>query len=124
MEFIKGVDIKSLANPGVVSRQLLNPENSESERVTITEVHLEPGAVQPRHLHEASEQIWYALKGCGKLLLADDREKEFQTGDVVRFAEKDVHGLKNDGDGEFIYISVTAPPINFSYAYRSIGNRG
>ena len=118
MEFIERNNIKELANPGVVSRQLLNPENSESERVTITEVHLEPGAVQPRHMHEFSEQIWYALKGTGKLLLADDREKEFTAGDVVRFAENDVHGLKNDGVGEFVYLSVTAPPINFSYAYR------
>ena len=118
MEFIERKNIKALANPGVVSRQLLNPENSASERVTITEVHLEPGAVQPRHTHEFSEQIWYALKGTGKLLLADDREKEFTAGDVVRFAENDVHGLKNDGVGEFVYLSVTAPPINFSYAYR------
>lgn len=117
MEFIGREDIKELANPGVVSRQLLNPENSAGERVTITEVHLEPGAVQPRHTHEFSEQIWYALKGTGKLLLADDLEKAFTAGDVVRFAEKDVHGLKNDGDGEFVYLSVTAPPINFAYAY-------
>ena len=117
MEFIEGKDIKSLANPGVVSRQLLNPENSGSERVTITEVHLEPGASQPRHTHAFSEQLWYALKGTGRLLLADDQEKVFRAGDVVRFAENDVHGLINDGDGEFIYISVTAPPINFSYAY-------
>ena len=75
MEFINGKYVKSLANPGVVSRQLLNPENSASERVTITEVHLETGAVQPRHVHEFSEQIWYALQGTGKLLLADEREK-------------------------------------------------
>ena len=118
MEFIDGKEIMSLANPGVVSRQLLNPENSASERVTITEVHLEPGAAQPRHFHEFSEQIWYALKGTGKLLLAEDREKDFQSGDVVRFAEKDIHGLKNDGESEFIYISVTAPPIHFGYAYQ------
>ena len=26
--------------------------------------------------------------------------------------------LLNDGDGEFIYVSVTAPPINFGYAYK------
>lgn len=117
MEFIGREDIKELANPGVVSRQLLNPENSAGERVTITEVHLEPGAVQPRHTHEFSEQIWYALKGTGKLLLADNLEKVFTAGDVVRFAEQDVHGLKNDGDGEFVYLSVTAPPINFAYAY-------
>lgn len=118
MEFIKGKDIKMFSNPGVVSRQLLNPENSGSGRVTITEVHLVPGAVQPRHMHNNSEQIWYALKGEGKILLSEDREMEFHTGDVVRFEDKDIHGLKNDGNSEFIYISVTAPPMNFAYAYK------
>jgi len=118
MEFIDRETIVELSNPGVVSRQLLNPENSASRQVTVTEVHLEPGAVQPRHTHEASEQIWYALAGTGRLLLADDEVKEFRAGDVVRFAEKDVHGLQNDGDTEFVYLSVTAPPINFGYAYK------
>lgn len=118
MEYINGNDIVELSNPGVVSRQLLNPENSKSERVTITEVHLAPGASQPRHTHDASEQIWYATKGTGKLLLADDQTMEFGAGDVVRFADRDVHGLLNDGDSEFVYVSVTAPPINFGYAYK------
>ena len=119
MEFINRQNIIELSNPGVVSRQLLNPENSSSTRVTITQVHLEKGACQPRHTHEASEQIWYAVQGTGKLLLADDVEKEFAAGDVVRFAEKDVHGLLNDGNDEFVYVSVTAPPINFGYAYQN-----
>ncbi len=118
MEFIAKTKIKELINPGVVSRQLLNPDNSSSTRVTITEVRLEIGAVQPRHTHESSEQIWYALRGTGKLLLADDEEMAFEAGDVVRFAEKDVHGLLNDGSTEFVYVSVTAPPIHFGYAYR------
>ena len=118
MEFITRDSIVELSNPGVVSRQLSNPENSSSERVTITEVHLEAGACQPRHTHDASEQIWYAIKGTGKLLLSDEQEKEFKAGDVVRFADKDVHGLLNDGETEFIYVSVTAPPIYFGYAYK------
>ena len=122
MEFISSNDVIELSNPGVVSRQLLNPENSSSKRVTITEVHLKVGACQPRHTHEASEQIWYAIKGMGKLLLADDTEKEFVAGDIVRFADKDVHGLLNDGNEEFIYVSVTAPPINFGYAYKEKNN--
>jgi quercetin dioxygenase-like cupin family protein len=118
VEFIGQKDIKILSNPGVVSRQLLNPENSESIRVTITEVHLEAGACQPRHIHESSEQIWYALQGEGQLLLANDETKEFRAGDVVRFADKDVHGLLNNSSKEFVYLSVTSPPINFSYAYQ------
>lgn len=117
MEFINGDSIKEFSNPGVVSKQLLNPKNSTSERVTITEVHLEVGASQPRHIHEASEQVWYAIKGSGKLLLADDKEMVFKAGDVVRFKDKDIHGLMNDGVIEFVYISVTAPPIHFGYAY-------
>ena len=119
MEFINRENIKELSNPGVVSRQLINPENSKSERVTITEVHLEIGAIQPRHKHDSSEQIWYAIQGTGKLLLADDKEMIFTAGDIVRFADKDIHGLLNDGDTEFIYISVTSPPIDFGYAYEA-----
>ena len=119
MEYINKEEIVELSNPGVVSRQLINPDNSSSERVTITEVHLEVGASQQRHIHDASEQIWYALKGTGKLLLADNKEMEFKAGDVVRFADKDVHGLLNDGGTEFVYVSVTAPPIHFGYAYNS-----
>ncbi len=117
MEFITADSITELANPGVLSRQLLNPDNSASRRVTITEVHLEPGAIQPRHTHDTSEQIWYAIQGVGSLLLANDEEKVFRAGDVVRFADGDVHGLRNDGDAGFVYISVTAPPIHFGYAY-------
>ena len=118
MEFIHAQDVKAMSNPGVVSYQLLNPDNAPESRVTITRVHLDPSAEQPRHIHESSEQIWYATKGCGKLLLADDKEMDFKAGDVVRFADRDVHGLLNDGEGEFVYVSVTAPPINFGYAYK------
>ena len=75
MEFISKEKIVELSNPGVVSRQLLNPENSSSERVTITEVHLEIGACQPRHTHDASEQIWYATKGTGNYYLQMNKKK-------------------------------------------------
>ncbi|NCB93576.1 MAG: cupin domain-containing protein [Clostridia bacterium] len=117
MEYIKAIDIRELTNPGVVSRQLLNPENSESIRVTVTEVHVQPGAVQKRHFHAESEQIWYGVQGSGLLLLADDKEKKFLSGDVVRFKDGEVHGLKNTGEKEFVYIAVTSPPVNFKEAY-------
>ncbi len=118
MELIHANEIQAFSNPGVVSRQLLNPDNASSKRVTITEVHLEIGAEQPRHAHESSEQIWYALSGSGILLLAHEREVPFHAGDVVRFADGDIHGLRNDGDVPFVYLSVTSPPIHFGYAYR------
>lgn len=124
MELIRAEEIASFSNPGVVSRQLLNPDNSASSRVTITEVHLEPGACQPRHRHQASEQVWYALQGSGVLLLDDGKEIAFHVGDVARFADNHIHGLRNDGGTDFVYLSVTAPPIHFGHAYRQKDERG
>lgn len=116
MDFIEDKDVVALTRPGVVSRQLIWPKNAADARCTITEVHVEPHAVQPRHTHEASEQIWYARAGTGTLLLADGCEHAFVAGDVVRFAPGDVHGLRA-GDAGFTYLSVTTPPIDFAGAY-------
>lgn len=117
MELIRRTDMPCFSNSGVVSEQLLFPENSKSERVTITRVTVAPGAVSPRHVHATSEQIWVGLKGRASLLLADMATASFGEGDVVRFEEGDVHGVRNPGTEEFVYLSVTSPPLNFRAAY-------
>jgi quercetin dioxygenase-like cupin family protein len=119
VEFLTNAQFRSLSNPGVTSVQLISPHNSSSARVTITRVTVAAGAVQPRHQHESSEQIWLALSGGGTLLLAGEGRKTFVQGDVVRFEEGDVHGFENTSAEPFVYLSVTSPPINFSHAYRS-----
>ena len=75
------------------------------------------GAVNPRHSHEASEQVWIALEGEGELLLGDDRAAAFGAGDVARFGDGDLHGFRNSGTTPFSYISVPSPPVNFRGAY-------
>jgi quercetin dioxygenase-like cupin family protein len=117
MEFIRRDDVKVFANSGVASHQLLFPENSNSARVTITRVVLQLGAVNPRHRHATSEQIWVALSGSGRLLLADDLSAPFVAGDIVRFEDGEMHGLDNTGSSPFEYLSITAPPLNFRAAY-------
>ena len=117
MEVIRRESIPTLKNSGIESEQLLFPENSASERVTITRVKVPIGGISPRHVHVASEQIWIILEGSGTLLIAEDTTLRITVGDVVRFADGDVHGFSNTGDVPFIYISVTSPPINFRGAY-------
>ena len=117
MEIIRHDAMRVLANPGVQSFQLLSPANSSSARVTITRVVLEPGAVNARHRHAAAEQIWIALRGEGRILLADEATLEFAEGDVVRFEDGESHGLHNTGPAPFEYLSVTAPPLDFRAAY-------
>lgn len=119
MEFLKPDSFKHLSNPGVRSTQLLSPHNSASNRVTITSVTVNPGAEQPRHAHKTSEQIWIAIEGSGTLLLGGDTTLAFEQGQVVRFEDGDVHGFRNTSAAPFKYVSVTSPPINFSYAYKN-----
>jgi quercetin dioxygenase-like cupin family protein len=124
MEFVKGDEVRVLSNSGVESHQLLFPENSLSARVTITKVVVSPDAVNPPHRHETSEQVWVAIAGTGTLLLEGGTTKQFQAGDVVRFADGDVHGFRNTGLVNFVYLSVTSPPINFRQAYEQPWDRG
>ena len=119
MEHLTPQQFVTLANPGVTSVQLVSPHNSSSCRVTITRVTVAPGATQPRHSHAASEQIWCALSGVGMLLLADGLTRTLSAGGVVRFADAEIHGVQNTGTVAFEYLAVTAPPINFDYAYAS-----
>ncbi len=121
MEHLKPEQFVTLANPGVTSTQILSPHNSQSSRITITRVVVDAGAIQPRHTHSSSEQIWYAQSGSGVLLLANGRTQAICAGEVVRFAENEVHGFENTGVEAFEYLSVTAPPIDFTYAYATKG---
>ena len=52
------------------------------------------------------------------LLLGEGKALPFCRGDVVRFAQGDVHGLQNPGPEELVYLAVTAPPLDFRGAYQ------
>jgi quercetin dioxygenase-like cupin family protein len=117
MELIRANESPRLENSGVASHQLLFPENSRSQRITITRVVLQPGAKNPPHRHKTSEQVWVALRGAGQLMLDEGTTLAFAAGDTVRFEDGELHGFENTGDTEFEYISVTAPPANFRAAY-------
>jgi quercetin dioxygenase-like cupin family protein len=117
VEIIRRVDVTSFSNGGVTSEQLLFPENSASRRVTVTRVTVAPGAKNPPHSHANSEQVWVALRGSGLVLLGGNATAPFAEGDIARFVEGDVHGFENTGSLEFVYLSVTSPPVNFRAAY-------
>jgi quercetin dioxygenase-like cupin family protein len=117
VEIVRAGEAATLSNSGVTSHQLLFPENSRSERVTIARVIVAPGARNPPHRHLSSEQIWVALPGSGQLILEQGKTLPFAESDVARFADNDLHGFENTGESEFEYLSVTSPPVNLRSAY-------
>lgn len=117
MEFLAEKDFRHLSNPGVTSLQLLSPHNSNSDNVTITRVTVSPGSQQARHAHPESEQIWVVLSGEGALLLDHGESRLVRSGEVVRFEKGEVHGVDVAGPGDFVYLAVTSPPLDFSSSY-------
>ena len=111
-------DFAVLENPGVRSEQILWPGNAPDTRVTITRVTMEPGATSARHAHPRSEQTWIVERGAATLLMAGDRTDRLGAGDVVRTPAGEIHGVSNTGPEPFVYLAVTAPPQDFTAAYR------
>ncbi len=120
MELIGPEEMPVLTNPGYASRQLLFPGNSRSERVTITRVVMEAGAVNRPHRHTDMEQVWIALRGHGHFLLEHGRRLAFGAGQVARFEDNELHGFECADSGGFEYLSVTSPPADFRPAYEGL----
>ncbi|MFY0614705.1 MAG: cupin domain-containing protein [Hyphomicrobiaceae bacterium] len=116
-------DFGVLTNPGVTSTQIVWHKNSPAAQVTITRVTVEPGATQDRHAHDGAEQIWLVEQGNGELLTADGGSEALSEGDVVRTPSGEIHGLKNTGSNDLIYVSVTTPPQDYSNAYGKTENQ-
>jgi mannose-6-phosphate isomerase-like protein (cupin superfamily) len=106
-----------LSKAGIQSRQLVWPKNSPESHATITHVTMEPGSVSERHSHKESEQIWIVERGEGVLLLGNERTEVLRAGDIVCTPPGEIHGVVNSGQEPLVYLAITAPPQNFSYAY-------
>jgi mannose-6-phosphate isomerase-like protein (cupin superfamily) len=120
----RALDADVLVKPGIQSRQLVWPKNSPEGWTTITHVTMEPGSVSERHAHQRSEQIWIVERGEGLLLLGNEQTEALRAGDIVRTPANEIHGVANSGKEPLVYLAVTTPPQNFSYAYRTIARAG
>lgn len=114
VEIYLASNVHVISKKGITARQLISPANSKGALLSVAEIHIEPGATLERGKRDSSEEIWYAMRGKGRLLLAAEREEDFEAGDVARFPKGVVHGLRNTGDDQFVYVSAATPPIDFS----------
>lgn len=66
------------------------------------------GEVEP-HTHEVAEQIYYVISGSG-LFTYGDEEHIISPGYTVFIPAGVVHGLRNTGDEDLVFVVVTSPP--------------
>jgi mannose-6-phosphate isomerase-like protein (cupin superfamily) len=58
---------------------------------------LQPGLSYEPHKHEDHEEVYYIIKGKGRIKIGNEDTK-FRDGDVIYIPEKKMHSITNEGD--------------------------
>ncbi len=119
MKVIELKKAKALKGDKSRSFQLINPDNAGSRRFMITLVEVRPGGSTPPHEHPTVESMYYILEGRGEVP-SDTRGKGKAVGPrtAVYFPAGSVHGIRNTGRTNLVYLSCHAPPYEIEDLYR------
>lgn len=93
---------------GSTIRELMAHRNSAAERMSLAEATLLPGTKTECHLHRATEEIYYFLKGGGKVLVGDDFH-DVGPGDAVLHRPGVRHQTWNTSDEPLVFLCLCAP---------------
>ena len=72
-----------------------------------TVVTLMRGQEQKTHMHTATDHAWFIVSGTGEVIMEDDRRETVGPGLFLVHPRNTVHGLRNTGEGNFVYIALS-----------------
>lgn len=67
------------------------------------------GQVVAPHIHPDGDDVWICLSGRGVFYPSKGEEVPICAGDLIISKSGECHGMKNTGDEDFVFASVTAP---------------
>ena len=89
-------------------RPLIDRTTSDIERCSLAEEVLPPGSTVGRHHHLETEEIYYVLRGVGKMTVGADT-REVHSGDAVFIPRNHTHTLANTGHEPMTILLVCGP---------------
>jgi quercetin dioxygenase-like cupin family protein len=83
---------------------------TESKEAVIVAWYIQPGQTIPAHTHPHGQDTWTILAGRGEYYLDQaETTQSIVAGDVVVAHTGCVHGVVNNGNEPFVFISVVSP---------------
>ncbi len=76
---------------------------------SLAEATLEPDEATERHYHRLTEEIYFVIKGSGRMEV-DGEEQQIRPGDAVLIPPGAWHTLVNNGTSELRILCCCAPP--------------
>jgi mannose-6-phosphate isomerase-like protein (cupin superfamily) len=95
---------------GSTIREILAPANADGAILhqSLAEATLDPGAATQAHYHPVTEEIYYVLRGVGRMQIGDAR-REIGPGDAVAIPPGAAHRVTNVGSETLVFLCCCAP---------------
>lgn len=93
---------------GSTIRELMAYRNSACEKMSLVEASLPPGGKTECHVHPVVEEIYYFLRGRGKVL-AGDEYHDVGPGDSILHKPGVRHQTWNTGGEKLVFLCHCAP---------------
>jgi mannose-6-phosphate isomerase-like protein (cupin superfamily) len=97
-------------------RPLIDRTTSDIERCSLAEEVLPVGAAIGRHHHLETEEVYYILKGTGRMSVGCD-VREVSSGDAIFIPRGHAHTLKNTGSEPMTILLVCGPAYSYEDHY-------
>ncbi len=78
---------------------------------SFAEATLEPDEATHRHYHRVAEEIYFVLKGSGRMEV-DGESRVIRPGDAILIPAGAWHALENNGNSELRILCCCAPPYS------------
>jgi mannose-6-phosphate isomerase-like protein (cupin superfamily) len=89
-------------------RELLAHRNSAICNQSLAEARLPPGKQTTPHYHPATEEIYYILRGRGRMQIGDE-VRDVGPGDAIAILPGAIHTIENVGSETLVFLCCCAP---------------
>ena len=91
-------------------------ELHHTELQSLAEATLEPDEATARHYHRLTEEIYFVIKGSGRMEV-DGATQIVRRGDAILIPAGAWHSLENNGNSELRILCCCAPPYSDDDTY-------
>jgi mannose-6-phosphate isomerase-like protein (cupin superfamily) len=92
-------------------RSILDRTNSGAAHQSLAEATLPPGGATEAHRHPRTEEIYYILRGRGRMRVGDET-RAVGPGDGILIPPGRRHQIQNSGAEPLVFLCCCAPPYD------------
>ena len=89
-------------------REILAPRSSLIKNQSLAEAKVAPGQTTEEHYHVRSEEIYYILRGRGRMWLEND-SREVRVGDGIAIPPGKKHKIENTSSADLVLLCCCTP---------------